>query len=509
MENENSKSKNSKSIKKPINSKKFESLKVDSRTKALSKDKFLPPILSLTSTHFHHPIYYQTTATMLRQLNPNVAFKNQKMEENIDSLKQELSLNRKLINKKKYELNELRISISKLTEDNKNNKLLIAKVLNIELDKSFTKKELINTILNCKPTEEQKKELMEAYEFIKLKLKINDKKKILNENNNEINNLTKNATTKVLKELDNEYQSKCTYQKKILKTIKNMENNIKKNEKILSELEEEYNIQKEKNKKLMENFIQSENNMKEKEDEKNLLLKEITELKEKMRKIMEKITREKNKNKEDNDDRVINSLKKKVEDIKKYKENKEEIKKKLEDKKNLYKKLEEKKLEQEKNIEELNTKYNELSHKIDQYENEKNKLMKKINESKISSKKIKDLEDELKSIKKEKEINKNSSINNYIKESNNDINKTSKNNNLDLNDIKLEKNPQISETEKQEINKLDIEQLNQEINNLKNEIENVDNQISDNQNSINQYKKLIQEYNKTINETKENEVENT
>ena len=118
MENENSKSKNSKSIKKPINSKKFESLKVDSRTKALSKDKFLPPILSLTSTHFHHPIYYTTAASMLNQFNPSAQTKKKKMEEDIESLKQELSNNRSEINKKKSELKELRILIGKLSEDN-------------------------------------------------------------------------------------------------------------------------------------------------------------------------------------------------------------------------------------------------------------------------------------------------------------------------------------------------------------------------------------------------------
>ena len=168
---------------------------------------------------------------MLQQFNPSSTTKKKKMEEDIDSLKQELTMNRSAINKKKNELNELRIAIGKLSEDNKNNKLLIAKILNIEMDKSFTKKELLNTILNCKPTEEQKKELMEAYEVITLKLKINDKKKILNENNSEINHLNKNATTKVLKELDNEYQLKCGHQKKIIRAIKKMENNIKKKEK--------------------------------------------------------------------------------------------------------------------------------------------------------------------------------------------------------------------------------------------------------------------------------------
>ena len=82
----------------------------------------------------------------------------------------------------------------------KNNKILIAKILGIDVDKAFTKEELIETIINCKPTEEQKKQLKEAYEVIKLKLQINGKKKILNNKNSEINHLTKNAKAKVIKE---------------------------------------------------------------------------------------------------------------------------------------------------------------------------------------------------------------------------------------------------------------------------------------------------------------------
>ena len=343
MEKEEDKSKNSKTISKANNLKKYTSLKIDSKTKAYSQEKSLPPIISMTSNHFHHPIYYTTAASMLNQFNPSAQTKKKKMEENIDSLKQELSNNRSEINKKKSELKELRILIGKLSEDNKNNKLLIAKILNIEMDKSFTKKELINTILNCKPTEEQKKELMEAYEVLLLKLKINDKKKILSENNYEINHLNKNATTKVLKELDNEYQLKCGHQKKISRVIHKMEENIKKNEKIIQDLEEEYNFQKEKNKKIKEKLEESEKNMKEAEDEKNVLMKEISELKDKMRKMADKMTKEKIKAKVDDEDKYIKLTNQKIQDIKKYKENKEEIKKNIEAKKAAYKKLEDKK----------------------------------------------------------------------------------------------------------------------------------------------------------------------
>ena len=489
--------------------------------RVLSKGKNLPPIMAMTANNFHHPIYYQTTASIAHQVNNNAAIKKQKMEEDIESLKQELALNRMDMNRKKNELNELRFIISKLSEDNKNNKILIAKILGIDVEKAFTKKELIETIINCKPTEEQKKQLKEAYEVIKLKLEINGKKKILNNKNSEINHLTKNAKAKVIKELDNEYQTKCEHQKKIVKVIKKMEDTIKKNEKAVLELEKEYNNQKETNKKLLENVAESEKLMKESEEKKEKINNELFELKEKMRKLQERIAKEKNKSKADNDDLYINDTKHKIEEMNKYKENKDEIKKNLEEKKNNYKKLEQKKLEQEKIINELTQKNKELSDQISQYEEEKNKLTKKANEPKISALKLKELEAELKSLKEENEKYKNSiaakTVENQENSNMNEINgMDTKDGNNYLNNQKLQKTQHISESEKEEIiknkdiiakNKLEQEQLNKQIDYLKTQIEDVNAQIANNQNSIDNIRKLLDDYFKS-NENKNKDKEN-
>ena len=489
--------------------------------RVLSKGKNLPPIMAMTANNFHHPIYYQTTASIAHQVNNNAAIKKQKMEEDIESLKQELALNRMDMNRKKNELNELRFIISKLSEDNKNNKILIAKILGIDVEKAFTKKELIETIINCKPTEEQKKQLKEAYEVIKLKLEINGKKKILNNKNSEINHLTKNAKAKVIKELDNEYQTKCEHQKKIVKVIKKMEDTIKKNEKAVLELEKEYNNQKETNKKLLENVAESEKLMKESEEKKEKINNELFELKEKMRKLQERIAKEKNKSKADNDDLYINDTKHKIEEMNKYKENKDEIKKNLEEKKNNYKKLEQQKKEQEKIINELTQKNKELSDQISQYEEEKNKLTKKANEPKISALKLKELEAELKSLKEENEKYKNSiaakTVENQENSNMNEINgMDTKDGNNYLNNQKLQKTQHISESEKEEIiknkdiiakNKLEQEQLNKQIDYLKTQIEDVNAQIANNQNSIDNIRKLLDDYFKS-NENKNKDKEN-
>ena len=496
-------------------------VKSENKARVLSKGKNLPPIMGMTAKNFHHPIYYQTTASIAHQANNNALIKKQKMEEDIESLKQELALNRMDMNRKKNELNELRIIISKLSEDNKNNKILIAKILGIDVEKAFTKKELIETIVNCKPTEDQKKQLKEAYEVIKLKLEINGKKKILNNKNSEINHLTRNAKAKVIKELDNEYQTKCEHQKKIVKVIKKMEDTIKKNEKAVLELEKEYNNQKEINKKLIDNVAESEKLMKESEEKKEKINNELYELREKMRKLQEKIAKEKNKIKADNDDLYINNTRHKIEEMNKYKENKDEIKKSLEEKRNNYKKLEQQKKEQEKLINELTEKNKELSDQINQYEEEKNKLIKKANEPKVSSQKLKELEAELKSLKEENEKYKNciaskTMNNNGNSKLNDNIENGSKKDSSHINDQKLQKTQHISESEKEEIvrnkdiiakNKLEQEQLNKQIDYLKTQIEDVNLQIANNQNSINNIRKLLEEYFKTNeNKNKENGI---
>ena len=206
--------------------------KSENTQKTLSKGKRLPPIMTLTSNNnFRHQIYYKTTTSIGHQLNNSASKKNSIMEEDIDSLKQELVLNRMEMNKKKKELNELKIALSKLNEDNRNNKLLIGNILGINVENAITKKELFETIINCKPSDEQKKQLQDAYEIIKLKLQISGKKKILNNKKLEISNLTKNAKTKIIKELGNEYHAKCVHEKKIVKEIKKMEETKKKKRK--------------------------------------------------------------------------------------------------------------------------------------------------------------------------------------------------------------------------------------------------------------------------------------
>ena len=179
---------------------------------------------------------------------------------NPENLKQELSQNKSEMNAKRIELQELKIKFNKLYEDNKNNKNLLAKILGIDLEKEFTRDELIDKLEHCKPSEEEKKKLREAHEIIKLKLEIESKKKKIAEQGTELEMLIKNAKSKVISELEADYILKCEHHKGLLKAIKKMEELIKMKEKDISEIESEYNYQKDYYTKLSTESKKSEEN---------------------------------------------------------------------------------------------------------------------------------------------------------------------------------------------------------------------------------------------------------
>ena len=95
------------------------------------------------------------------------------------NLKEELSQYKSELNSKKLELQELKIKFSKLSEDNKINKILIAKILDIDLEKEFTREEVLKKLEYCTLNDYEKKILKEAHEIIQLKLDLEEKKKLI------------------------------------------------------------------------------------------------------------------------------------------------------------------------------------------------------------------------------------------------------------------------------------------------------------------------------------------
>ena len=106
----------------------------------------------------------------MSQLKPN---QNPEQIENTN-LKEEVINVRTEYNNKKQEYNELKFEFGKLLEDNRQNKSLIVRILKINPNEPFTKAEAREKIQSATPTEEEKNELKNAYQQIKLKKEINE-----------------------------------------------------------------------------------------------------------------------------------------------------------------------------------------------------------------------------------------------------------------------------------------------------------------------------------------------
>ena len=321
--------------------------------------------------------------------------------ENLDNLKQQLSTNRFELHKKKTEILELKIKYSKLNEENKYNKQLIANILGIELNKVISREALIDKIENSKLTEWQEKNLKEAYETIKLKLEIGQKKKLLIEQEQQIENYKKNAKTKNLTELENTLLQKSEDHRQILRNLKKLETYLENGQKKIPDLEEKIENTKKSQNSLIEKENDSKNKLEETKENKNNIQKQIKTAEDKLRK-QEKTLREKQKTQLE-DEKKIQEKNMRLEEINDYKNRREEIEKTLKEKTQKKNETDKYISQQEQQISELNKTFNELSEKNTNNNNEKEKLISKSREPKREQDRMKSLEEKLAKIKKENE----------------------------------------------------------------------------------------------------------
>ena len=258
------------------------------------------------------------------------------------NLKQELSEYKTEINKKKVELQELKIKFNKLSEDNKINKMLLAKILNIDLEKEFTREELIKKLECCELRENEKKILEETHEIMSLKLDLEDKKMKINLQQEEEEILTKNTKSKIMNELESEFLIKCENNKKLLKSIKKLEDIIKNKESEIKEVEKEYKIQEDFFSKKNKEYEQSKQSVQKKENESNKIRNEVNELNNKQKKLKDAL----NKSRKELDiNKSLEQKKTEVKKIKEYEDKRDKINKEDEEKKEKNKNLEKQKKE--------------------------------------------------------------------------------------------------------------------------------------------------------------------
>ena len=109
--------------------------------------KYLPPI--------QYPRKISHKSVTKRKTNLKYDLFQTNYESN--SLKQRLSDSKSNMNNKINDLIDLKAKNFKLSEENKNIKILIAQILNVDVTQAFSKSEIIEKIKNCVPTDEQKK----------------------------------------------------------------------------------------------------------------------------------------------------------------------------------------------------------------------------------------------------------------------------------------------------------------------------------------------------------------
>ena len=456
--------------------------KVNSLFHATSSYKFLPLIsTSLSDCDF--------SSNNSKNLQASFPLKSDLINNYYDSnnLAQKLSDNKKDMNRKVNELTELKIRYSKLLAENKNIKKLLVKILDCDVDKEFSKKEIIDKMGQCIPSEEEKIKLKEAYDIIKLKLDINDKKNKIDDLNKQIEYYMKNAKSKTINDLEKEYIIKNKHQNKIQQLIEKLEIIVENDNNYLEEIRRKYSLKKDLNIKLKSELSEIDQKLIEAEDKKDELNNIVLNIREKQRKIKDRI--KVNKYKSEKKESI--TLKKiDLENIENYIKKREIIFKDIEVRNNNLKILENQKIDLDKIIQELSNKNNELSIKLDNYNKEGPKLIQKSYEPLNNQRTMIDLEEKLKIFRKEYELTQNQHM-----ERQKDLKAE-----LDELNIKIEENNKIINNNNEEKDKLNGErdELNKKIN------EN-DDEIKDKQNKINVTKKEMEDF--LLNEEKNRKEE--
>ena len=426
----------------------------------------------------------------------------------IDSLKKKLISNKSNINKKRTELQDLKIQYNKLIDENKNHKNLIYEILHLENEPNsssieieennfnigplgrITEEQLISKINSCKIDEDQEKRLKDSYELINLRMELNNKKKLLLNKNNEYDKLKNKLKFKNMNEITTKLEDLIIEEEKIKKENEKMDEILQKNtSEILPNLEKEF----EDEKNIYDEICKIESKNKKEFNDK---LNKINELKTEIQNIENKTKFTKNKNLAMNGLEYkgsktigiklkarIEKMKFELEQINKYKNQKrEDIIKIVEERKSKIDEQKKKNSELEKNINEINEKNKDLYMKTLDYNEEKKKLENRGKESNKEIKKMKEIEDKLNIVKNKK--------NELIIE-------------CEEKEVILKNNKK----EQNEKNKNILEKLNNLKNNLQNmnkQVDELNTKINDIQNNIDNYQKQID--NKKIEIEKLNDV---
>lgn len=474
------------------NNKKFglKKQKTDFKLKSNSTPKRKLPLLTYSSISFYDSLPSENAKGV-----------------GIEILKKKLISNKSNINKKKAELQDLKIQFNKLMKENKNHKNLIYEILKIDYEGDnsnrdnnainnilylgqVTEEELINKINSCNINNSQEKRLKDSYDIINLRTEINSKRKLLINKNSEYDTLKDNIKYKQMNEITVRLEQLIIDEKKIKLDIMKLEEILKKNNETLPTLEKEC----EKEEKNYEEIIKKENEYK---NDFNNKLHKLGELRTDIQNIENKSKSKKiliNKNTSSPEYKGTKTLSIKIKakiDKMKYellqidnykKEKRDELVKTVSERRAKVNEQKKKNAELETKINELTEKNQDLYMKSIEYDEEKKKLENRGKVSNKELKKISDLQFKLKEVKdsKQKLENECQEKENAFKNNENEQKEKNKEIINQLNDLKnniQSMNGQISElSEKIKEMQNDIDKCTKDIETKKIEIQNFDNE---------------------------------
>jgi chromosome segregation ATPase len=343
----------------------------------------------------------------------------------IDNLKKQIFQSKININKKKKELQILKIQYNKLLKENRTYKKLIFEVLDLHdeaknnidkldnkekiLDSSYISEEqLLNKINICKIDAKQEKELKNSFEMINLKEELSSKRKLLLNKRKEYDDLKQGITIKNMNEMNLKLESIRVNEIKLQNEVTSSQEKLIKNTEITHKLEKDIESQEKINEELSKQEADYEKRYSSKLNEVKEIEKDIGSIESRRKNKITKITNNVNftggKLKGIRLKSKIFKIKNDINKIQEYKSNeRDDLIKKLEQKRAIVSELKKTNLDLETKIKDLEIKNTQLYAEVNKNIQEKSILENRGKEQMKDLKKIKELEKTIYELKMVKE----------------------------------------------------------------------------------------------------------
>ena len=216
-------------------------------------------------------------------------------ERDITNLKKQIFQNKTNFNKKKEELQFLKIKYNKLVRENRNYRKLIYEVLELHdetksnLDSKIyqenyfetpyiSEEQLLNKINNCKIDKKQEKKLKNSFEMMNLKDKLNIKRELLFTKRREYKDLKYNISLKNTNEMKSKLENIRVNEKKIQNVVTVFEDYLQKNKTIENELLEKLEEEEKKYEKIAREELEYKSKYIQKSNEEEKIKKELEDI---------------------------------------------------------------------------------------------------------------------------------------------------------------------------------------------------------------------------------------